>query len=239
MMLPMHLLQVPQIQQGMDIETGTSRDGPPSEASVSRQRDTSPATVTGRSSRDHVVGDVYSQIGTSTFSTIRLTSVQGIPSSTLRSRGHSTSIFVCLPWCATPPVTSTPVPLRHYPIPSSSPSLNTIPYPERPHSPSPAPVPIGLSSHDRRKVRLIGLSDSRGSRNLTVPQPLMDLRIDPASLLRTPPQSSHELLGLDSTRLMVAESIHNDIGAGLGIDFPACESRRHPAAIVAAHDVWH
>ncbi len=133
-----------------------------------------------------------------------------------------------------PPVTSTPVPTAPLPNPSSSPSLSTIPYPERPHSPSPAPVPhraVVTRPLQSEAYRPFGFPPE--SRNLTGSSTTHGSAIDPASLLRTPPQSSHELLGLDSDQIDGRRrASSNDIGAGLGMTSLPVRVEDTPAAIV-------
>ncbi|KAF8507119.1 hypothetical protein F5888DRAFT_1647747 [Russula emetica] len=213
-------------------EDGTSRDGLPSETSVSRQRDTSPATVTGRSSRDHVVGDVVFTDRDFDFfdNPTHLHSADNPPQA--EETQHPFSF--AFPGVAPTPVTSTPILTAPLPNPSSSPSLSTIPYPERPHSPSPAPVPhraVVTRPSQSEAYRPFGFPPE--SRNLTGSSATHGSAIDPASLLRTPPQSSHELLGLDSDQIdgrRTASS--NDIGAGLGMTSLPVRVEDTPAAIV-------
>ena len=215
-------------------ENGTSRDGP-SETSVSRQRDTSPATVTGRSSRDHVVGDVVFTDRDFDFFD-NPTHLHPADSQLNPSQAEETQhpFSFAFPGVAPPPVTSTPAPTAPLPNPSSSPSLSTIPYPERPHSPSPAPVPhraVITRPSQSEAYRPFGFPPE--SRNLTGSSTTHGSAIDPASLLRTPPQSSHELLGLDSDQVDGRRrASSNDIGAGLGMTSLPVRVEDTPAAIV-------
>jgi hypothetical protein len=216
-------------------ENGTSRDGPPSESSVSRQRDTSPGTVTGRSSRDHVVGDVVFTDRDFDFFD-NPTHLHPADSQLNPPQAEETQhpFSFAFPGVAPPPVASTPVPTAPLPNPSSSPSLSAIPYPERPHSPSPAPVPhraVVTRPTQSEAYRPFGFPPE--SRSLTGSSATHGSAIDPASLLRTPPQSSHELLGLDSDQIDGRRrASSNDIGAGLGMTSLPARVEDTPAAIV-------
>jgi hypothetical protein len=218
-------------------ENGTSGDGPPSETSVSRQRDTSPATVMGRSSRDHVVGDVvFTDRDFDFFDNPTPTHLHPADSqlNPLRAEETQHPFSFAFPGVAPPPMTSTPVPTAPLPNPSSSPSLSTIPYPERPHSPSPAPVPhraVVTRPSQSEAYRPFGFPPE--SRSLTGSSATHGSAIDPASLLRTPPQSSHELLGLDSDQIDGRRrASSNDVGAGLGMTSLPVRVEDTPAAIV-------
>lgn len=215
-------------------ESGTSRDGPPSETYVSRQRGTSPVTVTGRSSRDHVVGDVVFTDRDFDFFD-NPTHLHPADSQLNPPQAETQHPFsFAFPGVAPPPVTSTPAPTASLPNPSSSPSLSTIPYPERPHSPSPAPAPHRAAvtrPSQSEAYRPFGFPPE--SRNLTGSSAALGSAIDPASLLRTPPQSSHELLGLDSDQIdSRRRASSNDIGAGLGMTSLPLRVEDTPAAIV-------
>ena len=216
-------------------ENGTSRDTPPSETSVSRQRDTSPATVTGRSSRDHVVGDVVFTDRDFDFfdnpTHLHPADPQLNPPQAEETQRPFSFAFSGV---APPPVTSTPVPTAPLPNLSSSPSMSTIPYPERPLSPSPAPVPhraVVTRPSQSEAYRPFGFPPE--SRNLTGSSTTQGSAIDPASLLRTPPQSSHDLPGVDSDQIDGRRrASSNDIGAGLGMTSLPVRVEDTPAAIV-------
>jgi hypothetical protein len=215
-------------------ENGTSRNGPPSETSDSRQQDT-PVTVTGRSSRDHVVGDVVFTDRDFDFFD-NPTHLHPVDSqlNPLQTEQTQHAFSFAFPGVAPPPATSTPAPTAPLPNPSSSPSLSNIPYPERPHSPSPAPVPhraVVTRPSQSEAYRPFGFPPE--SRSLTGSSATHGSAIDPASLLRTPPQSSHELLSLDSDQVDGRRrASSNDIGAGLGMTSLPVRAEDTPAAIV-------
>jgi hypothetical protein len=216
-------------------ENGTVRDGPRSE---SRQPDTPPTTaVTGQPSRNHVVGDIVFTDRDFDFfdnpTSLHLPDSQLNPSQEVETQQPFSFAF---PGVAPPPVTPTPAPTASLPNLSSSPTLNTIPYPERPHSPSPAPVPhraIVTRPPQNETYRPFGFPPE--SRNPTGSSATHGSAIDPTSLLRTPPQSSHDMLSLDSEQTDGRRrASSNDVGAGLGMtslpmrveDTPAASVRR-------------
>jgi len=202
---------------------------------VSGQRDSSAAADMGRPSRDHVVGDVVFTDRDFDFfdnpTHPHPTDSQLNPSQAEETQHPFSFVF---PSVAPPPATSTPVPTAPLPNPSSSPSLSTIPYPERPHSPSPAPMPhraVVTRPSQSEAYRPFGLPPD--SRNLIGPSATHGPAIDPASLLRTPPQSSHELLGLDSDQTDGRRrASSNDVGAGLGMTSLPVRVEDTPAAVV-------
>jgi hypothetical protein len=213
----------------------TVRDGPPSEIAVSRQPDTPPTTaVTGRPSRDHVVGDIIFTDRDFDFfdnpSSLHLADSQLNPSQEVETRQTFSFAF---PGVAPPPVTPTPAPTAPLPNPSSSPALSTIPYPERPHSPSPAPVPhrtIVTRPLQNDAYRPFGFPPE--SRNPTGSSATHGSAIDPASLLRTPPQSSHDMLSDSEQTDGRRRASSNDVGAGLGMTSLPMRVEDTPAATV-------
>jgi hypothetical protein len=211
-------------------ENDTVRDGSPSEITVSRQPDTPPTTaVTGRPSRDHVVGDtIFTDRDFDFFD--NPTSLHLNPSQDVETQPFS----FAFPGVAPPPVTPTPTPTAPLPNPSSSPALSIIPYPERPHSPSPAPVPhrtIVTRPLQNEAYRPFGFPPE--SRNPTGSSTTHGSAIDPTSLLRTPPQLSHDMLSLDSEQADGRRrASSNDVGVGLGMTSLPMRVEDTPAATV-------
>jgi hypothetical protein len=217
-------------------ENGMSRGSPPSETSVSRQRDTSPssAAITGQPSRDHVVGDVVFTDRDFDFFDNPTHHPADSQLNPLQAEETQHPFSFAFPGVAPPPVISTPVPTAPLPNPSSSPGLSTIPYPERPHSPSPTPMPhraVVTRPSQSEAYRPFGFPPE--GRSQTGSSTTYGSAIDPASLLRTPPQSSHELLGLDSDQIDGRRrASSNDVGAGLGMTSLPMRVEDTPAAIV-------
>jgi hypothetical protein len=206
-------------------------DGPPSEITVS---DTPPTTA--QPSRDHVVGDmIFTDRDFDFFdnppTSLHLADSQLNPSQAVETQHPFSFAF---PGVAPPPVTSTPTLTAPLPNLSSSPSLSTIPYPERPHSPSPAPMPhraVVTRPSQSEAYRPFGFPPE--SRNPTGSSAAHGSAIDPASLLRTPPQSSHEMLSLDSDQIDgQRRASSNDVGAGLGMTSLPVRVEDTSAAIV-------
>ena len=213
------------------VETGSFRDGPPSEVTVS---DTSTTiAVTGQPSRNHVVGDMIFTDRDFDF----FDDPTNLHPTDSRSQAVETQhpFSFAFPGVAPPPVTSTPTPTAPLLDQSSSPALSTIRYPERPHSPSPVPMPRAVVTRPSQSEAYRPFGFPPESRNLTGSSATHGSGIDPASLLRTPPQSSHEILGLDSDQIDGRRrASSNDVGAGLGMtslpvrvdDTPAATVRR-------------
>lgn len=210
-------------------ETGTFGDGPPSEVTVS---DTTPPTgVTGQPSRNHVVGDmIFTDRDFDFFDDPSNLHPADTRSQPVESQPPFSFAF---PGVEPPPVTSTPTPSAPLLDPSGSPTLSTIRYPERPHSPSPAPMPRTVATRPSHSEAYRPFGFPPDSRNPTGSSALHGSAIDPASLLRTPPQSSHDILGLDSDQIDGRRrASSNDVGAGLGMTSLPVRVDETPAAIV-------
>ncbi|KAI9508800.1 hypothetical protein F5148DRAFT_1283648 [Russula earlei] len=201
---------------------------PPSETTPRRPDRSSTAA-----SRDHVVGDVIFTDQDFDFfdnpTNLHPTDSQLNPYPAAENHPFT----FAFPGVTQPPATSTPVPTAPLLDPSSSPTLGTLPYPERPHSPSPAPIPhravrrpsqseafrpFGLSPESRS---LPGFSGNHGS------------AIDPTSLLHTPPHPPHDAASFDPDPIdNRRRTSSNEVGAGLGMTSLPMRSEDTPAALV-------
>lgn len=216
-------------------ENDTIRDGSPPETTPSRQPNALPATAaSGQRSSDRVVGDVIFTDQDFDFfdnpTNLHPAESQLNPSQAVDSQQPFTFAF---PGVTQPGATSTPVPAGPLPDPSSSPALSTLPYPERPHSPSPAPMPhrtVVTRSSQSEAYRPFGFLPE--SRNPPGSSAAHGSAIDPASFLRTPPHPSHDMsLDSDSTDGRRRAS-SNDVGAGLGMTSVPTRVEETPAALV-------
>ncbi|KAH9985431.1 hypothetical protein BJV74DRAFT_847148 [Russula compacta] len=218
-------------------EGSTSRDGSSSETTVARQLVSSPtAAATGRPSRDRVVGDVIFTDQDFDFfdnpTNLQPAEPQPNPSQTLENQPHPFTF--AFPGVAQSPVTSTPVPIGSLLDPSSSPALSTLPYPERPHSPSPVPMPHrAVLTRPSQSEAYHPFGSPPGSRNLPDSSATHGSVIDPSSLLRTPPRPSHDMSSLDSDPIDGRRrSSSNDVGAGLGMTSVPTRVEETPVALV-------
>ena len=217
-------------------ESSTSRDGSSSEMTVARQLVPSPSAAATGPSRDRVVGDVIFTDQDFDFfdrpTNLHPAEPQPNPPQTLENPPHSFTF--AFPGVAQPPVTSTPVPIGPLPDPSSSPALSTLPYPERPHSPSPVPMPHrAVLTRPSQSEAYHPFGSPQGSRNLTDSSATHGSAINPASLLRTPPRPSHDMPSLDSDPIDGRRrSSSNEVGAGLGMTSVPARMEETPVALV-------
>jgi hypothetical protein len=177
----------------MDDHTFASQ--PPSEMVPSRP--TSCTTAAPRQpSGDRVVGDeIFTDRDFDFFDN---------PSNLLQSVSRPSSsqtVESQLPFTfAFPGLTRSPVPLTPAPTgpladsSSTLPVLGSLPYPAQPHSPSPAPIPHRVAvarPPQSESYRPFGIPPESSSRN---PHgSAIDLDLDPATFLRTPPRQSPDI----------------------------------------------
>ena len=217
-------------------ENNTIGDDPPPETTRTRQPNASRTTATsGQRSSDRMVGDVIFTDQDFDFfdnpTNLRPADSQLNPSQPVENHHPFTFAF---PGVTQPSVTSTPVPAGPLPDPSSSPALSTLPYPERPHSPSPAPIPhrvVVTRTSQNDSYRPFGLLPE--GRNPPGTSTTHGSAIDPASLLRTPPHPSHDIPALDSDSTDGRRrASSNDVGVGLGMTSISTRVDETPAALV-------
>lgn len=220
-------------------ENAALRDCPPTETMVSDQPDpslTEAEAAPERPPRDRVVGDViFTDQDFDFFDNPTNLHPADPQLGTTQAVENQRPFSFAFPAVIRTPVASTPVPTGSLPDPSSSPTLNTLPYPERPHSPSPAPMPhrtVVTRSSQNDAYRPYGFPpESRNPPGSSAPQ---GSAIDPASLLRTPPHASHDLPSLDSDPIdgRRRRTSSNDVGAGLGMTSVPTRGEDAPAALV-------
>lgn len=213
----------------------TIRSGSPPETTLSRHSEASRTTAAPEQrSSERVVGDVIFTDQDFDFfdnpTNLHSADLQLDPS---QAEGNQHPFSFAFPGVTRPGGTSTPVPAGPLPDRSSSPVLTTLPYPERPHSPSPAPMPhraVPTRSSQSDAYRPFGfLPESRNPGSSTT----HGSAIDPASLLRTPPHLSNDMPSLDSDSTDGRRrASSNDVGTGLGMTSVPSRVEETPAALV-------
>ena len=205
-----------------------SFDPPPSEMVPSRPPTTSSTTAAPRQlSRDRVVGDeIFTDQDFDFFDNPSNLHQSRSPAGSLQIAENQHPFTFAFPGVAQSPVTATPVaptgPLAD-PSTSTLPVLGSLPYPERPHSPSPAPIPYRAVARAPQSESYRPFGFPSESRNpLGSPGP-HGSTID---LLRTPPRQSPDI---PSPELDSINSRQRASSNGLGVlvdDTPAAPVRR-------------
>jgi len=217
-------------------ENITTRNGSPSETTLSSHPEASHTTAaSGQRSSERVVGDVIFTDQDFDFfdnpTNLHPADSQLNPS---QAEGNQHPFSFAFPGVTQPAGTSTPVPAGPLPDQSSSPALSTLPYPERPHSPSPAPIPhraVAARSSQSEAYRPFGFLPE--SRNPPGSSATHGSAIDPASLLRTPPPPSNDIPSLDSDSTDGRRrASSNDVGVGLGMTSVPSRAEETPAVLV-------
>ncbi|KAI0307787.1 hypothetical protein B0F90DRAFT_1677253 [Multifurca ochricompacta] len=134
-----------------------------------------------------------------------------------------------------PQLTSTPVPTGPLLDPSSSPVLSSLPFPERPHSPSPSPAPpmphraVVPRPPQSEAYRPFGFPvESRVPPSSSVTHGSAS---DSYTVLRTPPHTSPDMPSFDSDLIDGRQrASSNDVGAGLGMTSMPVRGKDTPAA---------
>jgi hypothetical protein len=196
-------------------ENGSSTDRPPSEATLSRPSDAASTVVAPRQpSGDRIVGDeIFTDQDFDFFDNppnLHADS-QLRPSQSVENQHPFTFTF------AGATQLSTPAPAGTLPDPSSSPVLSTLPYPERPHSPSPAPIPRTVAPRrpQSEAYRPFGLPPESG--HLPGSSVTDGSAIDPALILRTPPRPSEVPSPDSDPQESHQRASSNDAGVELGM----------------------
>ena len=173
----------------------TFADRPPSEMVPSRPPTTSSTTAAPRQpSRDRVVGDeIFTDQDFDFFDNPSNLHQSGPCPSSSQTVENQHPFTFAFPGVTRSPVTLTPAPTGPLTDPSTLPVLNSLPYPEQPHSPSPAPVPYRAVARPPQSESYRPFGFPPESRNTLGSSATHGSAIDPAALIRTPPRLSPDI----------------------------------------------
>ena len=168
----------------------TLADRPPSDMAPSGPPTTS--STTRQPSRDRVVGDeIFTDQDFDFFDNPSNLHQNGSRPSSLQTVENQHPFTFAFPGVTRSPVTATPAPTGSLPDPSTlTPVLGSLPYPERPHSPSPAPMPYRVVARPPHSESYRPFGFPPETRNLLGSPGLHGSATD---FLRTPPRLSPDI----------------------------------------------